>query len=136
MSLSAPASVTLNGNQGGEYFIAPNIKATGKFYGNLSGKADTAGSATNLKVSNDDDTNSDCYLIWTNGVGDGSTARGTYTSRALRYNPGSHKLNSEYINCNSISSNFFNTEFASVNTILRIPTSAPPNLVDGSIWLD
>lgn len=41
-SVQAPASVTLNGNQGGEYFIAPNIKATGKFYGNLSGKADSA----------------------------------------------------------------------------------------------
>lgn len=43
--VQAPASVTLNGNQGGEYFIAPNIKATDKFYGNLSGKADTAGTA-------------------------------------------------------------------------------------------
>lgn len=40
-----PASITLNGNQGGEYFIAPNIKATDKFYGNLSGKADTAETA-------------------------------------------------------------------------------------------
>lgn len=40
-----PASLTLNGNQGNEYFIAPNIKATGNFYGNLSGKADTAGTA-------------------------------------------------------------------------------------------
>lgn len=27
-SVQAPASLTLNGNQGGEYFIAPNIKAT------------------------------------------------------------------------------------------------------------
>ena len=37
-----PASITLNGNQGNEYFIAPNIKATGNFYGNLSGTADKA----------------------------------------------------------------------------------------------
>ena len=41
-----PASLTLNGNQGGEYFIAPNIKATGKFYGNLDGTADNATKAT------------------------------------------------------------------------------------------
>ena len=41
-SVQAPASVTLNGNQGGEYFIAPNIKATGKFYGSLDGTADNA----------------------------------------------------------------------------------------------
>ena len=44
-TVQAPASLTLNGNQGNEYFIAPNIKATGNFYGNLSGKASTAGTA-------------------------------------------------------------------------------------------
>ena len=38
-SVQAPASLTLNGNQGGEYFIAPNIKATTQFYGTLSGNA-------------------------------------------------------------------------------------------------
>ncbi len=31
-SVQAPASLTLAGNQGGEYFIAPNIKATGSVY--------------------------------------------------------------------------------------------------------
>ena len=41
-AVQKPASVTLNGNQGGEYFIAPNIKATGKFYGSLDGTADNA----------------------------------------------------------------------------------------------
>ena len=41
-SIQSPASLTLNGNQGGEYFIAPNIKATGSFYGALSGNASTA----------------------------------------------------------------------------------------------
>ena len=35
-SVQAPSSLTLIGNQGGEYFIAPNIKATSRFYGNLS----------------------------------------------------------------------------------------------------
>ena len=45
-TVQAPASVTLNGNQGGEYFIAPNIKATGKFYGSLDGTADNATKAT------------------------------------------------------------------------------------------
>ena len=33
-SVQAPASLTLNGNQGGEYFIAPNIKATNSFVAN------------------------------------------------------------------------------------------------------
>ena len=36
-AVQAPASLTLNGNQGNEYFIAPNIKATTKFTGNLTG---------------------------------------------------------------------------------------------------
>ena len=36
-AVQAPASLTLNGNQGNEYFIAPNIKATTKFIGNLTG---------------------------------------------------------------------------------------------------
>lgn len=31
-SVQSPASITLNGNQGGEYFIAPNIKATSNIY--------------------------------------------------------------------------------------------------------
>ena len=48
-AVQAPASVTLNGNQGGEYFIAPNIKATGKFYGSLDGTADTADTANTAK---------------------------------------------------------------------------------------
>ena len=38
-SVQAPASLTLNGNQGGEYFIAPNIKATNGLYGTLQGNA-------------------------------------------------------------------------------------------------
>jgi len=38
-SQQAPASLTLIGNQGEEYFIAPNIKATGNFYGYLQGTA-------------------------------------------------------------------------------------------------
>ena len=36
-SVQSPASLTLNGDQGGEYFIAPNIKATTRFYGPLTG---------------------------------------------------------------------------------------------------
>lgn len=41
-SIQSHASLTLNGTQGNEYFIAPNIKATGSFYGALSGNATSA----------------------------------------------------------------------------------------------
>ena len=47
-AVQKPSSLTLIGNQGGEYFIAPNIKATGSFYGSLSGNASTATSAGKL----------------------------------------------------------------------------------------
>lgn len=62
--VQAPASVTLNGNQGGEYFIAPNIKATGKFYGNLSGKADTATNATTAAAILDYNRNTPIKVRW------------------------------------------------------------------------
>lgn len=44
-AVQAPDSLTLVGNQSGTYFIAPNIKATGSFYGSLSGNASTATTA-------------------------------------------------------------------------------------------
>lgn len=44
-----PASISLVGQQGGEYFIAPNIKATTKFFGNVSGNASTADLAKHAK---------------------------------------------------------------------------------------
>lgn len=50
----SPASLTLVGGQGGEYFIAPNIKATSKLYGSLSGNAT---SATKLETARSIQTN-------------------------------------------------------------------------------
>ena len=47
-SVQAPDSVTLASSQSGTYFIAPNIKATGNFYGNLSGNATSATTANCL----------------------------------------------------------------------------------------
>ena len=55
-TVQAPASLTLNGNQGDEYFIAPNIKATTKFIGNLTGNvtgnvSGSSGSAAKLTTA-------------------------------------------------------------------------------------
>ena len=55
-AVQAPASLTLNGNQGNEYFIAPNIKATNKFIGNLTGNVTgnvtgSSGSANKLTTA-------------------------------------------------------------------------------------
>ena len=67
-SVQFPASLTLNGNQGGEYFIAPNIKATDKFYGNLSGKADTAGTADKATQDGSGNVITDTYLPLSGGA--------------------------------------------------------------------
>ena len=55
--------------------------------GSCTGNAATATTSTNLKVSNHDANDVNYYPVWANGKGDGSTARGTYTSTDLNYNP-------------------------------------------------
>ena len=43
-SVKSPDSITVVGNNTGTYFIAPNIQATGSFYGTLNGNATSASS--------------------------------------------------------------------------------------------
>lgn len=50
-SVQAPASLTLNGNQGGEYFITPNIKATQAIYATNMVNANSTNSASNGGLS-------------------------------------------------------------------------------------
>ena len=50
-TVQSPAALTLIGNQSEEYFIAPNIKATSNFYGNLKGKADEATLADKASIA-------------------------------------------------------------------------------------
>lgn len=64
----SPASITLNGSQGEEYFIAPNIKATSKFYGDLSGNATNANAVNGLEtrtyLKNDNSGYPTYRLMW------------------------------------------------------------------------
>ena len=61
----------------------------------LPANGGTATNATNLKVSNHDANNTAYYPIWANGKGDGSTARGTYTSTDLNYIPATGNFKSK-----------------------------------------
>ena len=61
----------------------------------LPANGGTAITATNLKVSNHDAHNAAYYPIWANGKGDGSTARGTYTSTDLNYIPATGNFKSK-----------------------------------------
>jgi len=82
-SVQSPASLTLNGTQGGEYFIAPNIKATGSFYGNLSGNASTATSATKATQDSDGNTIKSTYLKLAGGTLTGTLQLGSSTQSTL-----------------------------------------------------
>ena len=61
----------------------------------LPANGGTATNATNLKVSNHDANNTTYYPIWANGKGDGTTARGTYTSTDLNYIPATGNFKSK-----------------------------------------
>ena len=95
-SVQNPSSLTLNGNQGNEYFIAPNIKATGSFYGNLSGNASTATSATTASYANA------INLVATNEIRIGnkpSSAQDVYIGYKWADNTSAALIN-KYIFCN------------------------------------
>lgn len=86
-AVQEPASLTLNGNQGNEYFIAPNIKATTKFTGNLIGNvtgnvSGSSGSCTGNSATANNGFNSSTvtnstpswgYLTSGNGYSNGRT---------------------------------------------------------------
>ena len=61
----------------------------------LPANGGTATTATNLKVSNHDANNAAYYPIWANGKGDGTTARGIYTSTDLNYIPANGNFKSK-----------------------------------------
>ena len=61
----------------------------------LPANGGTATTATNLKVSNHDTNNTAYYPIWANGKGDGTTARGIYTSTDLNYIPATGNFKSK-----------------------------------------
>ena len=61
----------------------------------LPANGGTATTATNLKVSNHDTNNTTYYPIWANGKGDGTTARGIYTSTDLNYIPATGNFKSK-----------------------------------------
>ena len=86
-SVQNPTSLTLNGNQGNEYFIAPNIKATTKFHGNLEGTAskvtfnadNNSGKWNALLGGRDGYTYYDWALQW-NDETDSTSTRGSFLS--------------------------------------------------------
>lgn len=62
-AVQGPSSLTLNGNQGNEYFIAPNIKATGNLYGSLSGTTVKASNKTVIPTSEPATKENGCIWI-------------------------------------------------------------------------
>ena len=84
-------NVTGNANTATESIVA----YTSDIPTSLPANGGTATTATNLKVSNHDANNTTYYPIWANGKGDGTTARGTYTSTNLNYIPATGNFKSK-----------------------------------------
>ena len=84
-------NVTGNANTATESIVA----YTSDIPTSLPANGGTATTATNLKVSNHDANNTTYYPIWANGKGDGTTARGIYTSTNLNYIPATGNFKSK-----------------------------------------
>ena len=84
-------NVTGNANTATESIVA----YTSDIPTSLPANGGTATNATNLKVSNHDANNTTYYPIWANGKGDGTTARGIYTSTNLSYIPATGNFKSK-----------------------------------------
>ena len=136
-AVQEPASLTLNGNQGNEYFIAPNIKATGNFYGNLSGKADTAGTAATAdslfyrhgnEINFKGGAQSSCYFNYRNADTDGPSPVATMQYIFCNYSGDTSK--------SVLKAGSFDGTTAKASSKMVIPIGAPSNLEDGCIWIE
>ena len=130
-AVQEPASLTLNGNQGNEYFIAPNIKATGNFYGNLSGKADTAdslfythGNEINFKGG----AQTQCWFNYRNADTEGPSPVDTMEYIFCNYSSDTSK--------SVLKAGSFDGNTAKASSKMVIPIGAPSQLEDGCIWIE
>ena len=126
-----PASLTLNGNQGNEYFIAPNIKATGNFYGNLSGKADTADSLSyqhGNEINFKGGAQGQCWFNYRNADTEGPSPVDTMEYIFCNYSSDTSK--------SVIKAGSFNGTTAKASSKMVIPIGAPSSLEDGCIWIE
>ena len=89
--IKVASNVAVNTNTATESIVA----YTSDIPTSLPANGGTATNATNLKVSNHDTNNAAYYPIWANGKGDGSTARGIYTSTNLNYIPATGNFKSK-----------------------------------------
>lgn len=124
-AVQEPASLTLNGNQGNEYFIAPNIKAT-----------------RNITLDSAEGSATSTYGLEPLTIGFPS---GTYDGQSLGFDRNSiqAKRNGEvnvlYLNYHGgiVSVNEPNNSNGGlkVKQKMVIPIGAPSNLEDGCIWI-
>jgi len=94
-SVQAPASLTLNGNQGGEYFIAPYVKATSGMYTGGPIKRERPGGTSYIGGMTDAaiHVNKAEGAIWypmasTRTAGGGGWAIGNYNDETLKFHYG------------------------------------------------
>ena len=125
-AVQAPASLTLNGNQGNEYFIAPNIKANGNITLNSSNGATLAAYGSEpLSIG------------YPSGTGDGQSLGFDRNSLQARKNGETSALYLNYYG-GIVSVNAQNKSGGGLNVKNKmvIPIGAPSSLEDGCIWIE
>lgn len=125
-AVQAPASLTLNGNQGNEYFIAPNIKITK----NLTLPADT--------IANLDTYGKDPLSIgFPSGTGDGQSLGFDRNSIQVRKNGATTAMYLNYYGGIVVVNELGRSDGGlKVKQKMVIPIGAPSSLEDGCIWIE
>ena len=125
-AVQAPASLTLNGNQGNEYFIAPNAKINN----NLTLPANTS---ANLGAYGEDSLS----IGFPSGTGDGQSLGFDRNSMQVRKDGAASTMYLNYyggmVHVNELGRSDGGLK---VNNKLVIPIGAPSQLEDGCIWIE
>ena len=125
-AVQAPASLTLNGNQGNEYFIAPNIKV------NRNITLDSSNGASPSAYGTEPLT-----IGFPSGTGDGQSLGFDRNSMQVRTNG---EASTMYLNFYGgmvkVNETGQSNGGLKVNQKMVIPIGAPSSLEDGCIWIE
>lgn len=124
-AVQAPASLTLNGNQGNEYFIAPNIKVNRNLtLDSVNGIASSYGSAP-------------LTIGFPSGTGDGLSLSFDRNSLQVRKNGEASTVYLNYYGGKVIVNEQNSSDGGlKVKQKMVIPIGAPSSLEDGCIWIE
>ena len=124
-AVQEPASLTLNGNQGNEYFIAPNIKANGNITLDSSNGISSGYGKTPLTIGFPSGTNDGKSLSFDRNSMQART-NGAASTMYINYFGGMVVVNEQNLSDSGLK----------VKQKMVIPIGVPSSLEDGCIWIE